>query len=75
VWTSRTSYNYRVSTIRSGGGSLGGVKLEANTTVLDDGARDYLIGNRGRDWYFGDASGADRDRIFRSFREVVDQLP
>ncbi|MGZ0175136.1 MAG: hypothetical protein ACKVHE_37055, partial [Planctomycetales bacterium] len=60
---------------RSGGGSLGGVKLEAGTTVLDDGARDYLIGNRGRDWYFGDTSGADRDRIFRGFREVVDQLP
>jgi hypothetical protein len=75
VWTSRTSYNNRVSTIRSGGGSLGGVKLEAGTTVLDDGARDYLIGNRGRDWYFGDTSGADRDRIFRGFREVVDQLP
>jgi hypothetical protein len=75
VWTSRTSYNNRISTIRSGCGSLGGVKLEANTTVLDDGARDVIIGNRGRDWYFGDASGADRDRIFGSFREVLDQLP
>ena len=75
VWTSRTSYNNRVSTIRSGNGSLNGVKLEAGTTVLDDGARDYLIGNRGRDWFFGDTSGADRDRIFRGFREVVEQLP
>ena len=75
VWTSRTSYNNRVATIRSGSGRLGGVKLEANTTVLDDGARDIMIGNRGRDWYFGDASGADRDQIFRGFREVVDQLP
>ena len=75
VWTSRTSYNNRVSTIRSGSGSLGGVKLEANTTVLDDGARDVMIGNRGKDWYFGDSSGVDRDWIFRGFREVVDQLP
>jgi hypothetical protein len=75
VWTSRTSYNNRVGTIRSGSGSLGGVKLEANTTVLDDGARDIMIGNRGKDWYFGDSTGADRDWIFRGFREVVDQLP
>ena len=74
-WTRRASYNSRVNTIRSGSGSLGGIKLEANTTVLDDGARDYLVGNRGRDWYFGDLAGSDRDRIFRSFREVVDQLP
>jgi hypothetical protein len=74
-WTRRASYNSRVNTIRSGSGSLGGIKLEANTTVLDDGARDYLVGNRGRDWYFGDLAGSDRDRIFCSFREVVDQLP
>jgi hypothetical protein len=75
VWTSRTRYNNRVNAIRSGSGSLNGIKLEAGTTVHDDGIRDVLIGNRGRDWYFGDTSGSDRDWIFRSFNELVDALP
>lgn len=74
-WTARARYNDRVNTIRTGGGNLNGVKLEAGSTVLDDDEPDVLIGNRGRDWYFGDVSGADRDWIFRSFNEVVDALP
>ncbi|MDA0282144.1 MAG: matrixin family metalloprotease [Planctomycetota bacterium] len=74
-WTQRTGYRSRINTIQTGGGSLGNIKLEAGTTVLDDGVTDYLIGDRGNDWYFGDSTGVDRDRIFLSFREVIDQLP
>ncbi len=74
-WTTRTSYNNRINTIRSGTGSLNGIRLEAGTTVHDDGATDVMIGNRGRDWYFGDTSGSDSDLIFRSFNELVDALP
>lgn len=74
-WTARRRYDDRVNTISNGGGNLNGIKLEAGTTVLDDGDADYLIGGRGKDWFFGDSAGADRDRIFRSSRELLAQLP
>lgn len=56
VWNSPQSYNDRVAAIRSGNGVP---KLDA-TTVLDDGARDFLIGGRGLDWFFS----MTPDRIF-----------
>lgn len=75
AWTARDSYNNRVNAIRTGAGNLNGIKLEAGTTVFDDDATDALVGQRGRDWFFGDTGGADRDWIFRGFNEVVDALP
>jgi len=53
VWNSDDDYTTRVNMIRTGSGPiLNGVKLEANTTVLDDGIRDDLAGGEGRDWFF-----------------------
>ena len=60
-WNSNASYLTRVNNIRTGGGSLGGIKLEANATVHDDGARDRMWGQQGRDWFFADLDGADDD--------------
>ena len=44
-----------------GAGSLGGVRLEVDLTVADDGVRDRLFGSWGREWYFADVDGDDRD--------------
>ena len=74
-WNGRGRYRDKIDTIRTGGGDLNGVKLEAGSTVLNDGATDYLIGQNGSDWFFGQTSGAGADQIFARFNEVVDALP
>jgi hypothetical protein len=54
VWNSDDDYTTRVNTIRSGNGPiLGGLNLQIDTTVLDDGISDELAGGEGRDWFFG----------------------
>lgn len=76
-WTSSNPYLTRVSNIRTGGGSLGGIKLEAGITVMDDNATDILVGNRGRDWFFADLDGQDGDDdllLARRRNELVDLL-
>ena len=73
-WSSSAGYSTRIANIRSGGGSLNGIKLEAGTTVQNDGVRDTLIGRGGRDWFFADVSGSDADRVFRSRSEIFDEL-
>lgn len=58
-WTSADSYNTRVSKLRNGTGGL--PKLDA-TTVFDDGARDFLLGNGGLDWFFASTDDKLADR-------------
>jgi Ca2+-binding RTX toxin-like protein len=50
-WTSGNSYATRVSNIRNGGGANGAFVLD-DTTVIDDGAADILIGSGGQDWFW-----------------------
>jgi Ca2+-binding RTX toxin-like protein len=74
VWRGGGSYASRINTLRTGGGSLNGIKLEAGTTVLNDNVRDYVYGGRSKDWFFADTTGSDADRVFRRFNEVLDEL-
>jgi len=48
-WTSTDSYAARVDAVRNGTGGL--PKLD-NSTVTDDGLRDFLMGGPGLDWFF-----------------------
>ena len=74
-WSSTSiGYTARVENIRTGGGSLNGIKLDS-TTVTDDNVRDTLIGRRGRDFFVADFDGSDRDRVFRSRSELFEALP
>ena len=74
-WTSGLGYLSRVRNLRTGRGSLGGVRLAANVTVHDDGEQDSLIGGRGRDWFFAKLDGRDRDVLRdRSLDEEVELL-
>jgi Ca2+-binding RTX toxin-like protein len=73
-WSSRSWYRTRVTNITTGG-DLNGIKLEAGTTIQDDDAPDTLIGRGGRDFFFADTDGADRDRVFRNRWELFEQLP
>jgi Ca2+-binding RTX toxin-like protein len=60
-WTSGNSYSTRVSNIRIGGGANGAFVLD-DTTVLDDGVRDTLIGAAGQDWFWIGVGDRIRDR-------------
>lgn len=73
-WSSSAGYSARVNNIRTGGGSLNGIKLDS-TTVTDDDVRDTLIGRRGRDFFVADFDGSDRDRVFKRRSELFEALP
>jgi len=60
-WTSANSYADRVSNIRNGTGANGAFIFD-NTTVLDDGLADILIGSGGRDWFWASANDKLKDR-------------
>jgi hypothetical protein len=84
-WNSNNSYPTRQSNIRQGQGAIlvgMGVRLQAASggdgrTVFDDGAKDTLKGDAGRDWYFADLDGAtaDNDKIKdKKSDEQVEQI-
>lgn len=69
-WNSGTSYQTRINNLLTGVGS-DLVALKANgpdATIFDDGDRDYLKGQRGRDWFLGDD---DDDRLRDKRRHEV----
>ena len=56
---------------------MNGIKLEAGSTVHDDGATDRLRGDSGRDWFFADLDGLDGDDdllVNKKRNEEVDLL-
>jgi Ca2+-binding RTX toxin-like protein len=57
-WTSADSFNVRMQKIHNGTGGL--PKLD-DTTVLDDGVRDFLFGGPGQDWTFKNANDLSID--------------
>jgi uncharacterized protein (TIGR03118 family) len=58
-WSSADDYDTRIEKLRSGAGGL--PKLDS-TTVLDDGAVDVVLGNRGLDWFLASATDELPDR-------------
>jgi hypothetical protein len=60
-WQSALSYADRIARIRAGVGPDGSVKLVWGTTVVDDLARDILLGNGGLDWFFASTTGPGAD--------------
>ncbi|MBI3409372.1 MAG: hypothetical protein HY040_13610 [Planctomycetes bacterium] len=52
VWTSHLSYHERIHKISTG---AGGVPKLDSSTVFDDGVKDALLGQQGRDWFFANA--------------------
>jgi streptogramin lyase len=60
-WTSANAYTLRADNIRSGGGTNGAFVFD-DTTVLDDGAADILIGSVGRDWFWAGVKDKIKDR-------------
>jgi Ca2+-binding RTX toxin-like protein len=69
VWTSAATFSARVATL-SGSGGL----LQAGVTVFDDDDHDNLIGNAGRDLYFGDNNPADHVTDSIQLQALQDQL-
>ncbi|QDT78225.1 Bifunctional hemolysin/adenylate cyclase precursor [Gimesia maris] len=72
-WNSRASYQTRINNLQTGVGS-DLVALKANgpdATIFDDGERDTLKGERGRDWFLGDS---DDDRIRKRRDEVFTHI-
>ena len=57
-WNSTSSFNDRVTALRSGNG----VPQLDSTTVVDDGARDTLFGGPGLDWFFSTMPDRIRDQ-------------
>src|SRR5205814_7824144 len=60
-WTSGDSYSNRASNVRNGGGANGAFVFD-NTTVIDDGAADTLIGAGGQDWFWIGTGDKIKDR-------------
>jgi len=58
IWTNGSSYSARVTALTAVGGLL-----EPNVKVLDDGVKDTLRGGDGRDVFFADLSGSDKDNV------------
>jgi autotransporter-associated beta strand protein len=84
-WTSSRNYQTRVENIRgTGSGSSFDNRLNGDfflnaggpfRTVFDDGAIDVLSGNSGRDWFFANTGGANRDLITdRAQNEFADDV-
>ncbi len=69
-WSSDRSYSDRVANLNGTSGGSGdngtyyliaGDPADPATTVYDDGARDTLRGEKGRDWFFADLDNEDGD--------------
>jgi hypothetical protein len=69
IWGSSESFSSRVATLSSSGG-----RLEAGVTVFDDDDHDTLMGDAGRDLYFGDNNPADHVQDSISLQAMQDQL-
>jgi uncharacterized delta-60 repeat protein len=69
IWGSSASFSSRVATLSSSGGLL-----QAGVTVFDDDDHDQLVGNAGRDLYFGDNNPADHVTDSISLQAMQDQL-
>ena len=69
IWSSSASFSSRVATL-SGSGGL----LQAGVTVFDDDDHDQLVGDAGRDLYFGDNNPADHVTDSISLQALQDQL-
>lgn len=82
-WNSSNDYVARAQNLRSGTGVLRNNQnlmlavVGPNRTVFDDGQRDDMNGNDGRDWFFADLDAiiSDNDKISgRKSDEWLDQL-
>lgn len=80
-WTSSRSYSERISNIRGSSDSPsfaerenGNIFFTANSTVFDDGNRDTLNGQTGRDWFFAQIDKNPVDRIWRQLRNEEVEL-
>ncbi len=60
-WTSANNYITRVSNIRNGGGQNGAFVFD-DTTVIDDGVVDTLVGDGGLDWFWIGVGDKIKDR-------------
>jgi len=60
-WSSGNNYATRVNNIRNGGGANGTFVFD-DTTVIDDGAADTLIGDGGLDWFWIGTGDKIKDR-------------
>jgi len=67
IWTSSASFSARVATLTSSGGLL-----QAGVAVFDDSDHDTLDAGSGRDLYFGDITGHDKDVI--ALQSALDSL-
>jgi Ca2+-binding RTX toxin-like protein len=56
IWTNGDSYENRVDAVTT---SL----LVANDTVVDDGVKDTVKGDKGRDFFFAKLGGSDKDNV------------
>jgi uncharacterized delta-60 repeat protein len=65
-WSLATNQSSRVSHLTNpgNGGKNDPNKLIAGSTILDDGAADYLTGGDGNDWLFARSTGTNADVIF-----------
>ena len=64
------AYADRVNNITLGTGLSGGFALN-DTTVFDDGIKDYLAGKKGLDWYLADS---DDDKIKLDGDEILTEI-
>ena len=69
IWGSSASFSSRVATLTSSGGLL-----QAGVAVFDDDDNDQLVGNAGRDLYFGDNNPSDHHVDMISLQALQDQL-
>jgi Ca2+-binding RTX toxin-like protein len=69
IWGSAASFSSRVATLSGSGGML-----QAGVTVFDDDDHDTLVGDAGRDLYFGDNNPADHVQDSISLQAMQDQL-
>lgn len=69
IWGSSASFSSRVATLSSSGGLL-----QAGVTVFDDDDHDTLVGDAGRDLYFGDNNPADHVQDSIALQAMQDQL-
>jgi hypothetical protein len=82
-WSSGREYAMRAANLRNGSGPVltgSGVRLKSSgsdRTVFDDGAKDTLQGDDGRDWFFADldGTGGDDDKVKdKKNNELVDMI-
>ena len=69
IWGSAATFSSRVATLTGSGGLL-----QAGVTVFDDDDHDTLVGNAGRDLYFGDNNPSDGVMDQITLQAMQDQL-